>query len=116
MRRCLELEKTFNQQEVIKVSRWTLQECFKMHVFVDASQRAAGPAVYVRRSNITASKPQLIYGNTRLVLKRESRNQLASIARLLAVTTGVGVLELLNKKSMRKKYIYGRVALVSCTG
>uniref|UniRef100_A0A1I7W5V9 Reverse transcriptase Ty1/copia-type domain-containing protein n=1 Tax=Loa loa TaxID=7209 RepID=A0A1I7W5V9_LOALO len=38
MGRCLELEKTFNQQDVTKVSRWTPREFSEIHVLVDASQ------------------------------------------------------------------------------
>uniref|UniRef100_A0AAF5PUB8 Uncharacterized protein n=1 Tax=Wuchereria bancrofti TaxID=6293 RepID=A0AAF5PUB8_WUCBA len=66
MRRCMELEKAFRQQNVIKVSRWTPQECSEIHIFVDTSQRAVGLAVYSRRSNSTPGEPKLIYGKTRI--------------------------------------------------
>uniref|UniRef100_A0A1I7VN48 Reverse transcriptase n=1 Tax=Loa loa TaxID=7209 RepID=A0A1I7VN48_LOALO len=80
-----------------------------MHMFVDASQRTLGLAVYVR-SNITPSKPQLIYGKTRLVPKRE-RNQSASIPRLelLAVTIGRLCPALVKKSAGGSRYVSNRI-------
>uniref|UniRef100_A0AAF5PWB6 Integrase zinc-binding domain-containing protein n=1 Tax=Wuchereria bancrofti TaxID=6293 RepID=A0AAF5PWB6_WUCBA len=115
MRRCMELEKAFRQQNVIKVSRWTPQECSEIHIFVDASQRAVELAVYSRRSNSTPGEPKLIYGKTRLVPKRESRNKSASIPRLelLAVTIGVRVLEFIKQEIyVEKTYLWTDSACV----
>ncbi|VDO55698.1 unnamed protein product [Onchocerca flexuosa] len=45
MRRCFELEKAFNQLDVMEISQWTPQEYTEIHVFVDASERAVGLAL-----------------------------------------------------------------------
>ncbi|VDM94209.1 unnamed protein product [Onchocerca ochengi] len=109
MRRCLELEKAFNQFDVIEVPRWTPQEYSEIHVFVDASEKAVSLAVYARRSGNTPCKPQLIYGKTRLIPKRENRNKSASIPRLelLAVTLGVRALEFIKRETeVEKAYLW----------
>ncbi|VDM14954.1 unnamed protein product [Wuchereria bancrofti] len=81
----------------------------------NASQRAVGLAVYSRRSNSTPGEPKLIYGKTRLVPKRESRNKSASIPRLelLAVTIGVRVLEFIKQEIyVEKTYLWTDSACV----
>uniref|UniRef100_A0A1I7V9Y0 Integrase catalytic domain-containing protein n=1 Tax=Loa loa TaxID=7209 RepID=A0A1I7V9Y0_LOALO len=109
MRRCSELEKAFNQFNVIEVTRWIPQEYSEIHVFVDASERAVGLAVYARRSSSMTCKPQLIYGKTRLIPKRESRKLSVSIPRLelLAVTLGIRALEFIRQEiEVRKTYLW----------
>ncbi|VDM94418.1 unnamed protein product, partial [Onchocerca ochengi] len=109
MRRCLEIEKAFNQFDVIEAPRWTPQEYSEMHVLVNASEKAVGLAIYARGSSSTPCKPQLIYGKTRLIPKRENRNQSASIPRLelLAVTFGVRALEFIRRKiEVEKAYLW----------
>uniref|UniRef100_A0A1I7VES3 Reverse transcriptase domain-containing protein n=1 Tax=Loa loa TaxID=7209 RepID=A0A1I7VES3_LOALO len=79
------------------------------------SQRAVGLVVYARRNNIILSKPQLIHGKTRLVPKRESRNQSANIPRLelLTVTIGVRVLEFIKREiEVEKTYLWTDSACV----
>uniref|UniRef100_A0A8R1XQ47 Uncharacterized protein n=1 Tax=Onchocerca volvulus TaxID=6282 RepID=A0A8R1XQ47_ONCVO len=82
MRCCLELEKAFKQFDVMEVSRWTPQEYSEIHLFVDASEKAIGLAIYACRSSSKPCKLQLIYGNTKLVPKREKRNQSANVKKL----------------------------------
>uniref|UniRef100_A0A8R1TJK1 Reverse transcriptase domain-containing protein n=1 Tax=Onchocerca volvulus TaxID=6282 RepID=A0A8R1TJK1_ONCVO len=103
MRRCLELEKAFNQVDVMEISRWTPQEYSEIHVFVDASEKAMGLALYARRSSNTPCKPQLTYEKTRLVPKRENTNQ----SPLLAVTLGVKALEFIRQEiEVGKTYLW----------
>uniref|UniRef100_A0AAF5Q710 Uncharacterized protein n=1 Tax=Wuchereria bancrofti TaxID=6293 RepID=A0AAF5Q710_WUCBA len=87
----------------------------KPDVLLDASQRAVGLAVYSSRSNSTPGESKLIYGKTRLVPKRESRNKSASIPKLelLAVTIGVRVLEFIKQEIyVEKTYLWTDSACV----
>uniref|UniRef100_A0A8R1TUW2 Integrase_H2C2 domain-containing protein n=1 Tax=Onchocerca volvulus TaxID=6282 RepID=A0A8R1TUW2_ONCVO len=60
MRRCLELEKAFNQFDVIEVPRWTPQEYSEIHVFVDASEKALTRTIlYVLRFLAKVSKEKI---------------------------------------------------------
>uniref|UniRef100_A0A8R1TMJ2 Uncharacterized protein n=1 Tax=Onchocerca volvulus TaxID=6282 RepID=A0A8R1TMJ2_ONCVO len=72
-------------------------------------------AIYARRSSNTPCKPQLIYGKTRLVPKRENTNQSASIPllELLAITLGVRALEFIRQEiEVGKTYLWTDSACV----
>uniref|UniRef100_A0A8R1XPA8 Uncharacterized protein n=1 Tax=Onchocerca volvulus TaxID=6282 RepID=A0A8R1XPA8_ONCVO len=98
---CEKLTEAFMDTPEITIPRWVPKENQDLHVFVDASIRAIGVAVYARRESNLSSKPYLIYGKSRLVSKKRANNKSATISRweLLAVALGTRIIEFLRQES-----------------